>query len=51
MGRSHKNNMKNRIIFICEIIEFKMNGITDKINQTVFAIEGDPLYTELRIMD
>ncbi len=28
-----------------------MNGIRDKINQTVLAIEGDPLCTELRIMD
>jgi hypothetical protein len=51
MGRSLENKMKNRDIFNCEIIESKMNGIRDKINQTVLAIEGDPLCTELRIMD
>jgi hypothetical protein len=27
------DNMKNRDIFICEIIESKMNGIIDKVNQ------------------
>ena len=43
--------MKNPDIFICEIIESKMNGIIDKINQMNSIIEGDPLHSELRILD
>jgi hypothetical protein len=43
--------MKNPDIFICEIIESKMNEIIDKINQTDSIIEADPLHNELRILD
>ena len=43
--------MKNPDIFICEIIESKMNEIMDKINETDSAIEADPLHSELRILD
>ena len=43
--------MKNPDIFICEIIESKMNEIIDKINQMDSAIEADPLHSELRILD
>jgi hypothetical protein len=43
--------MKNPDIFICEIIESKMNEIIDKINQTDSIIEADPLHSELRILD
>jgi hypothetical protein len=38
--------MKNPDVFICEIIESKMNEIIDKINQTDSAIEADPLHSE-----
>jgi hypothetical protein len=44
-------NMKNPDIFICEIIECKMNEIIDKIKQIDSAIEADPLHSELRILD
>jgi len=44
-------NMNNPDIFICEIIESKMNEIIDKINQMDSAIEADPLHSELRILD
>ena len=44
-------NIKNPDIFICEIIESKMNEIIDKINQMDSAIEADPLHSELRILD
>ena len=44
-------NMKNPDIFICEIIESKMNEIIDKINQLDSAIEADKLHSELRILD
>ena len=43
--------MKNPDIFICEIIESKMNEIMDKIYETDSAIEADPLHSELRILD
>jgi hypothetical protein len=43
--------MNNSDIFICEIIESKMNGIIDKINETDSIIEADPLHCELRILD
>jgi hypothetical protein len=43
--------MKNPDIFICEIIESKMNEIIDKINEMNSAIEADPLHSELRILD
>jgi hypothetical protein len=43
--------LNNPDIFICEIIESKMNEIIDKINQTDSIIEADPLHSELRILD
>jgi len=44
-------DMNNPDIFICEIIESKMNEIIDKINQMDSATEADPLHSELRILD
>jgi hypothetical protein len=44
-------NMKNPDISICEVIEFKMNELIDKINQIDDAIEAGPLHSELRILD
>jgi len=35
----------------CALIESKMNGIIDKINETNSIIEADPLHSELRILD
>jgi hypothetical protein len=43
--------MKKSDIFICEVIETKMNEIIDKINQTDSIFEADPLDSELRILD
>ena len=43
--------MNNPDIFICEIIESKMNDIIDKINETDSIFEVDPLHSELRILD
>jgi hypothetical protein len=43
--------MNNPDIFICEIIESKMNEIIDQINKIDTAIEADPLHCELRILD
>jgi hypothetical protein len=45
------DNMKNPDIFICEIIESKMNEIIDEINKKNSIIESDPLDSELRILD
>ena len=36
--------MKNLDIFICEIIESKINAIIDKINETNSTMEADPLH-------
>jgi hypothetical protein len=44
-------NMKNPDIFMCEIIESKMNEIIDKINEMDSILEADPLHSELRILD
>jgi len=44
-------DMNNPDIFICEIIESKMNEIIDKINETDSIFEGDPLHSKLRILD
>ena len=44
-------NMKNPNVYICALIESKMNGIIDKINETNSIIEADPLHSELRILD
>ena len=38
-------------IYICALIETKMNEIIDKINQTNSTLEADPLHSELRILD
>ena len=43
--------MKNPDTFICEIIEFRMNEIIDKINKTHDFFEADPLHSELQILD
>jgi len=43
--------MKNSDIFICEVIETRMNEITDKINKIDSIFEADPLDSELRILD
>ncbi|MFN2435445.1 MAG: hypothetical protein ABR515_08755 [Nitrososphaeraceae archaeon] len=45
------NNMKISDIFICEIIESKMNEIIDKINQTHDIFEADKLHSELVILE
>ena len=44
-------NIKNPDIFICEIIESKMNRIIDKINETDSIFESDKLHSELQILD
>ena len=43
--------MKNSDIYICALIETKMNEIIDIINQTDSVLEVDPLHNELRILD
>jgi hypothetical protein len=43
--------MKKPDVFICEVIETRMNEIINKINQTDSIFEADPLDTELRILD
>ena len=44
-------NMKNRNIYICALIESKMNEIIDIINKTYSIFEADKLHSELRILD
>jgi hypothetical protein len=44
-------NMKNPNIYICVLIESKMNEIIDKINEMDSTIQADPLHSELRILD
>ena len=44
-------NMKDPDIYICVLIESKMNEMILKINQTHSIIEADRLYSELRILD
>ena len=43
--------MKNQDIFICEVIENKMNELIDEINKKDSIIESDPLDSEVRILD
>lgn len=43
--------MKNPDIYICAVIESKMNEIIDEINKKDSIIEQDPLDSELRILD
>jgi hypothetical protein len=45
------DKMKNPDIFICKIIESKINGIIDEINKSDSIFEADPLDSELRILD
>jgi hypothetical protein len=44
-------NMNNPDIYICALIESKMNEIILKINRTYSIIEADKLHSELRILD
>jgi hypothetical protein len=44
-------NMKNPDIQICDLIEFKMNEMIDKVNKIDSAIEADPLHRDLIILD
>jgi hypothetical protein len=43
--------MKNPDIFICEVIEKKMNQLIDEINKKDSILESDPLDSEVRILD
>jgi hypothetical protein len=44
-------NMKNPNIYICPLIESKMNEIIETINKTYSILEADKLHSELRILD
>jgi len=44
-------NMKNPNIYICTLIESKMNEIIDTINKTYSIFEADKLHGEFRILD
>ena len=44
-------NMKNRNIDICSLIESRMNNVVLTINQTHDIFESDKLHSELRILD
>ena len=44
-------NMKKPDLRICEVMESKMNEITDKINQTHDIFEADNLHSELGILE
>jgi hypothetical protein len=43
-------NIKNRKVSICALIESRMNEIIDVINQTDLIFKADKLYSELRIL-
>ena len=43
--------MKNPDIFICEVIETKMNENINKINKNDSIFKADTLHNELRILD
>ncbi len=43
--------MNNPDIFICEIIESKMNEIILAINKTCSIFESDKLHSDLRVLD
>ena len=45
------DNMKNPEIYICALIESRMNQIKDEINKKDSILEADPLDSELRILD
>src|SRR4249919_2440736 len=44
-------NMKNPNIYICALVESKMNEIIETINKTHSILEADKLHSELRILD
>jgi hypothetical protein len=44
-------NMKNPNVYICALIESKMNEIILAINKTYSILEADKLHSELRILD
>lgn len=44
-------NMKDPGINICALIETKINGLIDEINEKDSIIESDPLDSEVRILD
>jgi hypothetical protein len=44
-------NMKDPDIYICALIESKLNEIILSINRTYSIIEADKLHCELRILD
>jgi hypothetical protein len=44
-------NMKNPNVYICALIESKMNEIILAINKTYSILEADKLHNELRILD
>ena len=44
-------NMKDPNIYICALIETKMNEIIETINKTYYILEADKLHSELRILD
>jgi len=44
-------NMKDPNIYICALIESRMNEIIDTINKTYSIIEADKLHSEVRILD
>jgi hypothetical protein len=44
-------NMRNPNIYICALIESKMNEIIETINKTYSILEADKLHIELRILD
>jgi hypothetical protein len=43
--------MKKPDVFICEVIENKMNKLIDEINKKDCIFEADPLGSEVRILD
>jgi hypothetical protein len=43
--------MKNPDIYICALIESKMNEIIETINKTYSILEADKLHSELRILE
>ena len=44
-------NMKNRDVEICSLIESRMNETIQEINQTHSISQSDKLHSELRILD
>ena len=44
-------NMKNPNIYICDLIESKMNELIETINKTYSILDADKLHSELWILD